>query len=237
MAIRSEKERFGWAQFDALQLGSGWDEEDIGKPQILVEDAYGDSHPGSVHLAGLSTQAVYGVYEKGGHPAQFHVTDICDGCAQGHDGMNLVLASREVIADMIEMHAGFVPWDGMLLSSSCDKSIPAHLKAAARVNIPAIFIPGGSMRPGPNQTTSLVAGDISLRQKRKNEITPAVLQPARVPSWGRRAPCSAWRRRWGLRCPAAHWRRPPCGISFPWQEGRGGKLWSLWKKISGRIKY
>lgn len=84
MAIRSEKERFGWAQFDALQLGSGWDEEDIGKPQILVEDAYGDSHPGSVHLAGLSTQAVYGVYEKGGHPAQFHVTDICDGCAQGH---------------------------------------------------------------------------------------------------------------------------------------------------------
>lgn len=55
MAIRSEKERFGWAQFDALQLGSGWDEEDIGKPQILVEDAYGDSHPGSVHLAGLST--------------------------------------------------------------------------------------------------------------------------------------------------------------------------------------
>lgn len=170
MAIRSEKERFGWAQFDALQLGSGWDEEDIGKPQILVEDAYGDSHPGSVHLAGLSTQAVYGVYEKGGHPAQFHVTDICDGCAQGHDGMNLVLASREVICDMIEMHAGFVPWDGMLLSSSCDKSIPAHLKAAARVNIPAIFIPGGSMRPGPNQTTSLVAGDISLRQKRKMRL-------------------------------------------------------------------
>ena len=59
-----------------------------------------------------------------------------------------------------------------VMSSSCDKSIPAHLKAAARINIPTIFIPGGSMRPGPNQTTSLVAGDISLRQKRKNEITP-----------------------------------------------------------------
>lgn len=172
MGIRSQKERNTWAQFDALQLGSGWDEEDIGKPQILVEDAYGDSHPGSIHLNQLGEQAVYGVYEKGGHPARFHVTDICDGCAQGHDGMNLVLASREVICDMIEMHAGFVPWDGMILSSSCDKSIPAHLKAAARVNIPAIFIPGGSMRPGPGQTTSLVAGDISLRQKRENEITP-----------------------------------------------------------------
>ena len=172
MRQKSEKERQLWAQFDALQLGTGWVEDDIGKLQILVEDVYGDSHPGSAHLDAVSRQAVYGVFEEGAFPAQFHVTDICDGCAQGHDGMNMVLASREVICDMLEIHAGFVPWDGMVMSSSCDKSIPAHLKAAARVNIPTIFIPGGSMRPGPNQTTSLVAGDISLRQKRKNEITP-----------------------------------------------------------------
>lgn len=172
MRQKSEKERQLWAQFDALQLGTGWVEDDIGKLQILVEDVYGDSHPGSAHLDTVSRQAVYGVFEEGAFPAQFHVTDICDGCAQGHDGMNMVLASREVICDMLEIHAGFVPWDGMVMSSSCDKSIPAHLKAAARINIPTIFIPGGSMRPGPNQTTSLVAGDISLRQKRKNEITP-----------------------------------------------------------------
>lgn len=180
MEIRSSKERLLWAQFDALQMGSGWDEEDIGKPQILVEDVYGDSHPGSVHLNQISEQVVYGVYEKGGKPGRFHVTDICDGCAQGHDGMNLILASREVICDMVEMHAGFVPWDGMVLSSSCDKSIPAHLKAMARVDIPAIFVPGGSMRPGPNQTTSLVAGDISLRQKRKNAITPEEIRDYKV---------------------------------------------------------
>ena len=172
MRQKSEKERQLWAQFDALQLGTGWVEDDIGKLQILVEDVYGDSHSGSAHLDAVSRQAVYGVFEEGAFPAQFHVTDICDGCAQGHDGMNMVLASREVICDMLEIHAGFVPWDGMVMSSSCDKSIPAHLKAAARINIPTIFIPGGSMRPGPNQTTSLVAGDISLRQKRKNEITP-----------------------------------------------------------------
>ena len=172
MRQNSEPERQLWAQFDALQLGTGWVEDDIGKLQILVEDVYGDSHPGSAHLDAVSRQAVYGVFEEGAFPAQFHVTDICDGCAQGHDGMNMVLASREVICDMLEIHAGFVPWDGMVMSSSCDKSIPAHLKAAARINIPTIFIPGGSMRPGPNQTTSLVAGDISLRQKRKNEITP-----------------------------------------------------------------
>ena len=168
---RSAPQRQLWAQFDALQMGSGWDEEDIQKPQILLEDVFGDSHPGSTHLGGIMEQAKYGVFEKGGYPAQYHTTDICDGCAQGHDGMNVVLASREAIANMVEVHASAVPWDGIILSSSCDKSIPAHLKAAARMDVPTIFMPGGSMRPGPNMTTSLVAGDISLRQKRKDAIT------------------------------------------------------------------
>lgn len=169
---KSAPQRLLWAQFDALQMGSGWDEEDITKPQILLEDVFGDSHPGSTHLAGLMEQAKYGVFEKGGFPAQYHTTDICDGCAQGHDGMNYILASREAICDMIEVHGSVYPWDGMILSASCDKSIPAQLKAAARLDIPTIFIPGGSMRPGPDMTTSLVAGDISLRQKRKDAVTP-----------------------------------------------------------------
>lgn len=168
---KSIPERRLWPQFDALQIGSGWDEEDIKKPQILIEDAFGDSHPGSVHLDKISEQAKYGVFETGGFPAQFHSTDVCDGCAQGHNGMNYILASREVICDMVEVHGSVYPWDGMILASSCDKSIPAHLKAAARLDIPAIFIPGGSMRSGPNQTTSLLAGEISLRQKRQGEIT------------------------------------------------------------------
>lgn len=171
MKQKSAKERLLWAQFNALEMGSGWDDTDIDKPQILIEDVYGDSHPGSVHLNQLARQAEIGVFEKGGFPAHYHTTDVCDGCAQGHDGMNIVLASREAIADMVEVHASAVPWDGMILSSSCDKSIPAHLKAAARMDIPTIFIPGGSMRPGPNQTTSLVAGDISLRQKRNVSIS------------------------------------------------------------------
>ena len=172
MEVRSKKERMLWAQFDALEMGSGWTEEDIVKPQILIEDVYGDSHPGSVHLNQVTEQVKWGVVERGGFGAKYHVTDICDGCAQGHDGMNAVLASREAICDMVEVHASALPWDGMVLASSCDKSIPAHLKAAARMDIPAIFLPGGSMRPGPNMTTSLVAGDISLRQKRKDAITP-----------------------------------------------------------------
>lgn len=168
---KSGPERHFWAQFDALQMGSGWDEEDVKKPQILLEDVYGDSHPGSVHLDKLMEQARNGVFEKGGFPAQFHTTDICDGCGQGHDGMNYILPSREAICDMVEVHGSVSPWDGMILSASCDKSVPAHLKAAARLDIPTIFIPGGSMRSGPNMTTSLVAGDISLRQKKVGAIT------------------------------------------------------------------
>lgn len=172
MKQKSKSERLLWSQFDALEMGSGWTESDVALPQVLIEDVYGDSHPGSVHLKALSDQARTGVLQSGGYPAQYHVTDICDGCAQGHNGMNIVLASREAITDMVEIHASAIPWDGMILSSSCDKSIPAHLKAIARLNIPAIFIPGGCMRPGPNMTTSLVAGDISLRQKRKDAISP-----------------------------------------------------------------
>ncbi|AFM21938.1 dihydroxyacid dehydratase/phosphogluconate dehydratase [Acetomicrobium mobile DSM 13181] len=166
MTQRSLFARKFWAQFDALQLGSKMDEEDIIKPQILIEDVFGDSHPGSVHLNSLSEQATYGVYQSGGTPSRYHVTDACDGCAQGHDGMNIILASREAMADMVEVHVRVYLFDGMVLLSSCDKSIPAHLMAAARLNIPTILVPGGSMRPGPNMTTSLVAGDISLRQKR-----------------------------------------------------------------------
>ncbi len=168
---KSHNARMLWAQFDALQIGTGWDETDILKPQILIEDVFGDSHPGSVHLNELAEQAKYGVFESGGFPAQYHSTDICDGCAQGHNGMNYILASREALCDMVEVHGSVSPWDGIILLSSCDKSIPAHLKAAARLNIPTIFVPGGSMRSGPNMTTSLLGGDISLRQKKDMDIS------------------------------------------------------------------
>ena len=168
---KSAKERLLWSQFDSLQIGMDWDEEDIVRPQVLIEDVFGDSHPGSSHLNRLAEQVKYGVYEKGGKPASFHATDICDGCAQGHDGMNYILASRETIADMVELHAMATPWDALVLISSCDKSLPAHLMAAARIDIPTILVPGGSMRPAPYMTTSIRAGDISLLQKKKDAIS------------------------------------------------------------------
>ena len=154
-----------WRQFDALRLGMDWTEEDLSKLQILVDDVYGQSHPGSAHLNVLSQEVCKGILESGAKPAQFHVTDLCDGWAQGHTGMNYILASREFLCDMVELHASVIPWDGMVLVSSCDKSIPAHLMAAARVNIPAIHVPGGSMRIGPALSTSGLSGEISFLEK------------------------------------------------------------------------
>jgi dihydroxy-acid dehydratase len=155
-----------WAQSDALKLGMNWSEEDIEKPQILVDDVQGDSHPGSFHLDVLNEEACIGVYESGGKPAKFHVTDICDGWAQGHDGMNYILPAREVMADMVEIHASVIPWDGMILLSGCDKSVPAHMIAAARMDIPTIHIPSGSMRSGPDNTTSGLAGPLTALAKK-----------------------------------------------------------------------
>jgi dihydroxy-acid dehydratase len=165
MVSRSDNIRRVWRQFDALRHGMDWTEEDLEKPQILVDDVMGDSHPGSFHLGHLSEEVSHGILEAGGKPAHFHVTDICDGWAKGHDGMNYVLASRDIICDMVELHASVVPWDGLVLVSSCDKSIPAHLMAAARIGLPAVHVPGGSMRPAPGLTTSGRSGDISLREK------------------------------------------------------------------------
>ena len=83
------------------------------------------------------------------------MTDICDGIATGHDGMDYSLISRDMIAGMTEIHAKTAGFDGLITSSSCDKAVPGHLMAIARINIPAIHIPGGSMMPGPG----FISGD------------------------------------------------------------------------------
>jgi len=167
---KSKEIRKNWVQFDALCCGTGWDEEDLQNPQILIEDVFGSSHPGSFHLDTLSQEASTGVYQAGGKPANFHATDICDGWAMSHDGMNFILPSREVLCDLVEVHGRVIPWDGMIVVSSCDKSVPAHLMAAARLNIPAIHIPGGSNRAGPHMSHSLLVGDVATQMQQGQDV-------------------------------------------------------------------
>jgi len=145
------------AQVDSLRLGMGWSREDLGKAHILLESSFGDSHPGSIHLDRLCREAERGITESGARAASFFATDICDGIAQGHDGMRYSLVSREIITGLVEIHAMSQGMDGVLLVSSCDKSVPAHLMAAARVNLPSIHLPGGSMAAGAGK----LMGDVS----------------------------------------------------------------------------
>ena len=81
--------------------------------------------------------------------ARYFCTDICDGEAQGHDGINYSLPSRDMMANMIEIHANATPFDGGVFIASCDKGMPAHLMAVGRINIPSIIVTGGVMDAGP----------------------------------------------------------------------------------------
>ena len=152
--LRSQQLRHVNHQGDALRLGMNWTEEDLAKPQVLVDSAYGMGHPGTFHFRPLIEEVSNGVFEAGGKPGVFTVSDICDGVAQAHAGMSYSLVSRDIMAAMIEIHALGHPHDGMVLISGNDKSVPAHLLAIARCNLPAIHLPGGTQLNAPDHVTS-----------------------------------------------------------------------------------
>lgn len=160
---------------DPLRMGMGWTAEELSLPQIMVESTFGDSHPGSAHLLELVNEVVEGVRSAGGKAARYFATDICDGMAQGHDGINYSLASRDMIAHMIEIHAGATPFDGGVFVSSCDKAVPAHLMGIGRVNMPSILVTGGVMDAGPGLLTLEQIG-IYAAQCARGEITPEKLE-------------------------------------------------------------
>jgi dihydroxy-acid dehydratase len=141
-------------QGDALRLGMNWTEEDLGKPQVLVDSAEGMGHPGTFHFRHLVEEVSNGVYEAGGKPGVFTVSDICDGVVQATEGMSYSLVSRDIMAAMVEIHALGHPHDGMVLISGNDKSVPAHLVAIARCDLPSIHLPGGTQLNAPDYVTS-----------------------------------------------------------------------------------
>lgn len=140
-------------EMDPLRMGMGWKAEDLSKPQIMIESTFGDSHPGSAHLLSFVDEAVAGAAQAGGKAARYFTTDICDGMSQGHDGINYSLASRDMICNMIEIHANATPFDAGVFIASCDKAVPAHLMGIGRVNIPCVVVTGGVMDAGPDLLT------------------------------------------------------------------------------------
>lgn len=164
--LASQEQRKISPELDPLRIGSGWKVEDLSKPQIYIASTAGDSHPGSAHLPTLVEEVRKGVAEAGGHGARYYATDMCDGESQGTDGINYSLASREMIANMIEIQENATPFDAGVYLASCDKGMPGMLMGMFRVNIPGVVVPGGTMNAGPEMLTLEQLGKYSAEYER-----------------------------------------------------------------------
>ena len=144
--LKSQEVRALSPEMDPLRMGMGWKVEDLSKPQVIVESTYGNSHPGSGHLNLFVEEAVRAVDENGGKAARYFATDMCDGMAQGHDGINFSLAHREAITNLVEAQARATTFDGGVFIASCDKAMPAMLMSIGRLKeMSAIVVTGGVM--------------------------------------------------------------------------------------------
>lgn len=132
----------------ALLYATGIPKTEMDKPFIGVATSFTDIIPGHIGMKDLERFIEKGVHTGGGYPFFFGVPGICDGIAMGHKGMHYSLASRELIADMIETIAEAHRLDGLVLLTNCDKITPGMLMAAARVNIPSIVVTAGPMLAG-----------------------------------------------------------------------------------------
>ncbi len=134
----------------SLMKALGLTDREISQPLIGIANAANELIPGHMHLDTLVTAVKTGISMAGGTPMEFSTIGVCDGIAMNHAGMHYSLASRELIADSIEITAMAHPFDAIVMVPNCDKIVPGMLMAAARLNIPAIFISGGPMLAGRN---------------------------------------------------------------------------------------
>ena len=158
--LKSQQVRSLSPEMDPLRMGMGWTVDDLSKPQIMVESTYGNSHPGSGHLNIFVEEAVRGVNDHGGKAARYFATDMCDGMAQGHDGINYSLAHREAITNLVEAQANATTFDGGVFISSCDKAMPAMLMSIGRMKdmMAAIVVTGGVMEAALRTAYAVVEG-------------------------------------------------------------------------------
>ncbi|KNZ42961.1 dihydroxy-acid dehydratase [Acetobacterium bakii] len=132
----------------SLFKAMGYIDEELERPLIGIVNSFNEIVPGHIHLNTITKAVKEGVRIAGGTPIEFPVIAVCDGIAMGHVGMKYSLASRELIADSIEIMATAHAFDALVLVTNCDKIVPGMLMAAARLNIPAVVISGGPMLTG-----------------------------------------------------------------------------------------
>ncbi|MBI5603166.1 MAG: dihydroxy-acid dehydratase [Deltaproteobacteria bacterium] len=132
----------------SLFKAMGYTDEEIARPLIGVVNSANEIIPGHIHLNQIARAVKAGVRMNGGTPIEFSTIGVCDGIAMNHEGMKYSLASRELIADSVEVMARAHPFDALVLIPNCDKIIPGMLMAMLRLNIPAIMVSGGPMLTG-----------------------------------------------------------------------------------------
>ncbi|HUW65805.1 MAG TPA: dihydroxy-acid dehydratase [Spirochaetia bacterium] len=126
----------------------GFLDAELERPLIGVANAQSEIIPGHQHLDDITAAVKDGIRIAGGTPVEFGVIGVCDGIAMNHMGMKYSLASRELIADSVEVMARAHPFDGLVLVTNCDKVVPGMLMACARLNIPSVMVSGGPMLAG-----------------------------------------------------------------------------------------
>lgn len=129
----------------ALLGALGYTREQMRRPLVGVVNSFNEVVPGHVHLQQIARAVKDGVLAAGGTPMEFNTVAVCDGLAMGHDGMHYSLASRELIADSVECMVKAHCFDALVFIPNCDKVVPGMLMAAARCNLPSIFVSGGPM--------------------------------------------------------------------------------------------
>ena len=132
----------------SLLKALGLTDREMKQPIIGVVNAFNEIIPGHVHLKNIAEAVKAGIRINGGTPVEFPTIGVCDGLAMNHAGMRYSLASRELIADSIEIMVNAHSLDGIVLIPNCDKIVPGMLMAAARLNLPTILVSGGPMLAG-----------------------------------------------------------------------------------------
>ena len=144
----------------AMYKAMGLDDDDLSKSFIGVSHSGNEATPCNIHLPSLSTIAKKGVSEAGATPREFSTIAVSDGIAMGHEGMKSSLISREVIADSIELMMRAHQYDGVVGIAGCDKSLPGTMMAMARLNLPSVFVYGGTIMPGMLHGQELTVVDV-----------------------------------------------------------------------------
>ena len=143
----------------ALYRAMGFQDDDFRKPLIGIVNSWDEVNPGHFHLRTLAEWVKEGVREAGGTPAEFNTVAPCDGIAQGR-GMHYILPLRDVIAASIELMVGANQFDGLVMLCNCDKIVPGMLMAAARLNLPTLFVTGGPMASGRIGGREIMTSDV-----------------------------------------------------------------------------